>query len=144
MSTVLANTITAVGGGGSTVKVNNDATFISDGGAVTNSNLVQGLCKAWARLNPNTLQDSFNTASILDNGTGDFEFNYTNNMGNANYSVVGDGNSNAGNTGVLGTNANAQNENSTSLCRFIYSRGNAIDTASDPGYVYYQLVGDLA
>ena len=34
MSTVLANTITAVGGGGSTVKVNNDSTLISEGGAV--------------------------------------------------------------------------------------------------------------
>ena len=113
-------------------------------GTSVETNLQQGLCKAWARLDPNTLQDSFNTASILDNGTGDFEFNFTNSMGNANYSVVGDGNSNAGNTGVLGTNANAQNENSTSLCRFIYSKGEGIDTASDPGYVYYQLVGDLA
>ena len=45
MSTVLANTITAVGGGGSTVKVNNDSTYISDGGAVTDSNLVQGFDK---------------------------------------------------------------------------------------------------
>jgi len=117
---------------------------VTSEGTSVETNLQQGLCKAWARLDPNTLQDSFNTASILDNGTGDFEFNFTNSMGNANYSVVGDGNSNAGNTGVLGTNANAQNENSTSLCRFIYSRGNAIDTASDPGYVYYQLVGDLA
>ena len=48
MSTVLANTITAVGGGGSTVKVNNDSTYISDGGGVTNHNLVQGLGKVWA------------------------------------------------------------------------------------------------
>ena len=46
MSTVLANTITAVGGGGSTVKVNNDATFIYDRGAVTNSKHVQGVFKA--------------------------------------------------------------------------------------------------
>ena len=36
MSTVLANTITAVGGGGSTVKVQKDSTYISDGGAITN------------------------------------------------------------------------------------------------------------
>ena len=43
MSTVLANTITAVGGGGSTVKVNNDAAFISEGGAITNTVIVQGL-----------------------------------------------------------------------------------------------------
>ena len=49
MSTVLANTITAVGGGGSTVKVNNDSTYISDGGAVTDSNLVQGLAKVWVQ-----------------------------------------------------------------------------------------------
>ena len=118
-------------------------TVVGEGGT-TQTSLQQGLVKAWARLNPNTLQDSLNTSSILDNGTGDFEFNFTNSMGNANYSVVGDGNSNAGNTGVLGTNANAQNENSTSLCRFIYSKGEGIDTASDPGYVYYQLVGDLA
>ena len=113
-------------------------------GNSTTTNLQQGLCKAWARLDPNTLQDSFNTASILDNGTGDFEFNYTNSMGNANYSVVGDGNSNQGSTGTLNTNANAQNENSASLCRFIFTAGNATDTGSDPGYVYYQVVGDLA
>ena len=126
-----------------TMNATGQTTIVGEGGTTTTS-VQQGLCKAWARLDPNTLPDSLNTASILDNGTGDFEFNFTNNMGNANYSVVGDGNSNAGNTGVLGTNANAQNENSTSLCRFIYSRGNAMDTASDPGYVYYQLVGDLA
>ena len=41
MSTVLANTITAVGGGGSTLKMANDATYVSDGGAVT-QNTVQG------------------------------------------------------------------------------------------------------
>ena len=62
MSTVLANTITAVGGGGSTVKVNNDSTYISDGGAVTDSNLVHGLCKQWVLLqsNGNDVTDSFN------------------------------------------------------------------------------------
>ena len=135
MSTILVSNIKDAGGGGS-IDVQGEGT--------ATTNLQQGLCKAWARLDPNTLQDSFNTASILDNGTADFEFNYTNNMGNANYSVVGDGNSNQGNTGTLNTNANAQNENSASLCRFIYTAGNAPDTGSDPGYVYYQVVGDLA
>ena len=61
-------------------------TVVGEGGSTTTS-LQQGLIKAWARLNPNTLQDSINTASILDNGTGDFEYNFTNNMGNANYSL---------------------------------------------------------
>ena len=113
-------------------------------GNSTTTNLQQGLIKAWARLNPNTLQDSLNTTSILDNGTGDFEYNFTNNMGNANYSLFGSGNSLAGNTGVCITNSNANNENSASLCRFIYTAGNGADTADDPGYAYYQVAGGLA
>ena len=118
-------------------------TVVGEGGSTTTS-LQQGLIKAWARLNPNTLQDSLNTTSILDNGTGDFEYNFTNNMGNANYSLFGSGNSLAGNTGVCITNSNANNENSASLCRFIYTAGNGADTADDPGYAYYQVAGDLA
>ena len=79
MSTVLANTITAVGGGGSTVKVNNDSTYISDGGAVTDSNLVQGLAKAWFHIvnggaGSIALGDSFNSSGITDGGTGIYNF----------------------------------------------------------------------
>ena len=91
MSTVLANTITAVGGGGSTVKVNNDSTFISDSGAVTDSNLVQGLCKQWVLLqsNGNSVTDSFNNSSVADNGTGDYTLTRTNNMANATFCAIG-------------------------------------------------------
>ena len=81
MSTVLANTITAVGGGGSTVKVNNDSTYISDGGAVTDSNLVQGLCKAWVNFKGSYsfgIDVSFNIASATDSGTGAHEITVTN------------------------------------------------------------------
>ena len=73
MSTVLANTITAVGGGGSTVKVNNDSTYISDGGAVTDSNLVQGLAKSWITFKSDSTfinRDSFNVSSLADGGAG--------------------------------------------------------------------------
>ena len=137
MSDLKVNSITGVGSGGFT------GTVASDGGAVT-TDLQQGLAKAWARLNPNTLQDSLNTASILDNGTGDFEYNFTNNMNNANYSLFGSGNSLTGNQGVCITNSNANNENSASLCRFIYTAGDGPDTADDPGYAYYLVAGDLA
>ena len=86
MSTVLANTITAVGGGGSTVKVNNDSTYISEGGAVTDSNLVQGLCKVWCYWeNSDTVRDSFNSSGLTDNGSGDATYSYTNNMANDDY-----------------------------------------------------------
>ena len=75
MSTVLANTITAVGGGGSTVKVNNDSTYISDGGAVTDSNLVQGLAKSWITFKSDSTfinRDSFNVSSLADGGSNGF------------------------------------------------------------------------
>ena len=122
----------------------NSITIVAGAGNVTTTNVQEGLCKAWARLDPNTLQDSFNTASILDNGTGDFEYNFTNNMNNANYSLFGSGNALAGTTGVCITNSNANNENSASLCRFIYTAGDGPDTADDPGYAYYLVAGDLA
>ena len=137
MSNIKVNSITGVGSGGFT------GTVASEGGAAT-TDLQEGLAKAWARLNPNTLQDSLNTASILDNGTGDFEYNFTNNMNNANYSLFGSGNSLTGNQGVCITNSNANNENSASLCRFIYTAGDGPDTADDPGYAYYLVAGDLA
>jgi len=53
-----------------------------------NTNLQQGLVKNWLRYNgiSNTINDSFNCSSVTDNATGVFTNNYTNNMGNANYS----------------------------------------------------------
>ena len=89
MSTILANTITALGGGGSTIKVNNDSTYISDGGAVTNTNLVQGLTKHWALAAGDgiSVADSFNSSGITDNGPGDGTFAFTNVFGNGNYAT---------------------------------------------------------
>ena len=90
MSTLKANIITAVGGGGSTVKVNNDSTYISDGGAVTDSNLVQSLIKAFCRFDGTSsgLLDSFNHTTLTDHGTGDHSITYTNNMASANHTVT--------------------------------------------------------
>ena len=90
MSTLKANIITAVGGGGSTVKVNNDSTYISDGGAVTDSNLVQSLIKAFCRFDGTSsgLLDSFNHGTLTDHGTGDHSITYTNSMANSNHTVT--------------------------------------------------------
>ena len=91
MSTVLANTINAVGGGASTVKINNDSTVVSDGGAVLNLNLVQGLAKAWLNQDGTASgaaeRDSLNIGGITDNGTGSYTPAFTNSMGNANYTA---------------------------------------------------------
>ena len=62
-------------------------TATSDGGAVTTS-LQQGLAKAWNCFDEgtsSTLRDSLNVASITDNGTSNFDTNFTNNMSNDDY-----------------------------------------------------------
>ena len=51
------------------------------------TNLQQGLAKQWVSLDQTgtaAINDSFNTASVTDNGTGDFNPNFTNNMSSAN------------------------------------------------------------
>ena len=68
MSSIKVNTIQGVGSdGGSTIKVKEDSTFISDGGAVTDTNLVQGLLKSWIKPAANiaSITDSFNVSSIF-------------------------------------------------------------------------------
>ena len=101
MSTVLANTITAVGGGGSTLKMANNATYVSEGTAVT-QNTVQGVCKHWIGnldMSDGSLVDSFNTSSVADVDAGDFNVNLTNAYSVANsYSLTfGGTNSSNGN-----------------------------------------------
>ena len=99
MSRVVVNEIEA--------KVGNDITFNdtvkidtikgkTTAGAVTvqgegtaTTNMQQGLAKAWANTSGSgtpAVDDSFNNASVTDNGTGDQTFVFTNNMNNANHS----------------------------------------------------------
>jgi len=60
---------------------------VAEGGTNT-TNLQQGLVKNWIRYNgaTNAINDSFNCGSVTDSATGVFINNYTNNMGNINYS----------------------------------------------------------
>ena len=57
-------------------------------GNSTTTNLQQGLVKAWARLDGTGtigLDDSFNNSAATDVGTGNYGYNFTNVMSNANY-----------------------------------------------------------
>ena len=52
----------------------------------------QSAAKAWANLNGAgtiALRDSFNCSSAADNGTGDYDYNWTNNFNNENYAFSG-------------------------------------------------------
>jgi len=60
-------------------------TATSDGGAVTTS-VQQGLLKSFVTFDSSTaVQDSFNIASLTDNGTGDTSQTITNAMSNTDY-----------------------------------------------------------
>ena len=61
-------------------------------GNSTTTNLQQGLCKSWCHFTGTStisIDDSFNSASLTDAGTGDYEVLFTNAMNNANYSAQG-------------------------------------------------------
>jgi hypothetical protein len=69
----------------STVRADN---FGPSAGGTTRS--LRGIAAAWANLNGTgtiALRDSQNVSSVVDNGVGDYSFNYSNAAANANYSV---------------------------------------------------------
>jgi len=103
--------------GRTTAVLNNDTTYRSDSGAVT-QNLVQGLCKAWCRFGDGSSTDSFNISSLTNHGTGDYEVFINNDMANTQYTAslmfgevggggiirIGNRDIATGSVGVVGTN----------------------------------------
>ena len=59
------------------------------GADIPTSYVVNGSAKAWANLNGSTfgLRNSNNISSAVDDGTGDYTFNFSNSMSAADYSV---------------------------------------------------------
>ena len=149
MSTVLANTITAVGGGRSTAKitVTNDSTYESDGGTVTDSNLVQGLVKSWINLGTGsaTTRDSFNHSSVTDNGTGDFSPVMTNAMGNINYAQAAAMSRQTNcDTDSINTNNSTGNDVAPTTTTYRFGALQFGTGGVDVTYVNFQIAGDLA
>ena len=78
MSTVKVNTLTGTSTAGSIA--------VTGEGNSTTTNLQQGLGKVWCnQTNGTTINDSFNTSSVDDNGTGAYETNLTNSMSSNDY-----------------------------------------------------------
>ena len=64
----------------------------SGNNSIATSFVAGGSAKAWVNLNGTgtiATRDSFNEGSVTDDATGKYTINFTNNMGNANYSVSG-------------------------------------------------------
>ena len=130
------------GSGGSNVKMANTSTYVSDGGATT-QNTVQSLGKAWALLDGTStiaLQDSFNIASVSDEGTGDYIFTVSNAFSSANFSCTANGRQSESPAWTAMTSS--VGATATTTVR-ITSR-NTSNTATDQKQLHTQFMGDLA
>ena len=127
MSTILVNTLTGTSTAGSIA--------VTGEGNSTTTNLQQGLCKMWARLNGTGtigLDDSFNVSSTADNGTGNYAFIFTNNMNNADYNVA------HASANQIQIHSGANTANVTILCRDQNNSNEDVDPA------FSNIHGDLA
>ena len=116
------------------VDAKNSITIVAGAGNITTTNVQEGLCKAWCRMNMSTpaYNDSFNLGTITDNGTGDMTFSITNAFSAATFACTsGDGNDNALDEGITTTTARQ------------VSRDNS-GTKGDSDRVSFVAHGDLA
>ena len=132
------------GSGGTNVKVGNTSTYVSDGGNVT-QNTVQSLAKTWWQMNGSgtvAFGDSFNSASITDNATGDYNVTYTNNMGNATYAALGSCGRNG--DSYVGGDCEMPGQAATTSSTIRFFTYNYDAGTGDVTYISGQLSGDLA
>lgn len=111
---------------------------VAEGGTTT-TNLQQGLAKQWAthsQAATYTLDDSFNVASITDNGTGETTVTFTNQPSNANYAVTFG-------TGFKNRFAIANANNTTRVKIEVYEV-QGVQPAIDGADVHHTVHGDLA
>ena len=141
MSTLKTNTLTGTTSAGS-------INVTGEGGSTT-TNLQQGLCKAWFRVNGTgtpAFTDNFNGSSVTDNGTGDYTVTVTNNMGNANYvsatEVRGGTSSDGSERSISGMDGSTAR--SSSVYRFRHVYHSTTSTKYDDQYNNILHIGDLA
>jgi len=95
----------------------------------------QHAAKSWVNLNGTgtiATRDSFNVASLTDNGTGSYNANFTNSMNDSNYAPVISG----------GNYHNAANTSSTSSYPLVHFGSS--HTAADASISIGSVFGDLA
>ena len=117
-----------------------------------NTNLQQGLVKAWAMNNQVTTHsnlDSFNVASVTDVKTGGTTENFTNNMANGNYTgTFCSGYTTIDDASLYAVKYNAPNtgiaSGSISFTWYYGSHGTTSKQAADCSHIGMQVAGDLA
>ena len=114
------------------------------------TNLQQGLAKMFCNLDGTvsgaTARDSFNVSSTDDDATGEYGINYTNNMGNTNYTGITVGKQDgAGNNNCI-TGAGFTSNDTPTLAASLEIIGMDPDAgaARDYEFVFSTSLGDLA
>jgi len=123
------------------VTADGDITITSEGGSAT-MQLQQGVLKVWGNIthsSPLTINDSLNTSSLTDYGTGDAQPNYTNNMANDDYSVTSSAEKSADHSSIFHNGGINPNTSNSGLIT-----GTALNTTTDAEFASYQIAGDLA
>jgi hypothetical protein len=99
------------------------------------------LCRAWVNFNGTgtvAIRDSFNVASITDNGTGNYTVNFDVAMADANYSICGMGTQASGNAPFIVSKANETDLN-VNGCNIILSQ---VSTRVDGNFICVQVFGE--
>ena len=147
MSTVILDTITGKSTAttvtiGSTPVVSSSANSMTIRGEGSNqTSIQQGLCKVWASYPgaATSINDSFNVSSLTDSDTGQSLINFTNNMGNSNFSITStDQLAASSGTGLFYGNVFGYATTQSGLSHF--ENG----SVADPTRYHAQITGDLA
>ena len=127
MATLKTNTLTGTTTAGSIA--------VTGEGNSTTTNLQQGLLKFWLQADSSaSVRDSLNNSGSTDNGTGDYSYTFTNNMGNDDYAL--------GTVVVAAELSGASTLTTSSIRISVFSRA---DSFSQQDQVNYNTVaGDLA
>ena len=150
MSTIFADKFKNTSGGNN-VKVNQlsgidtaGSILVTGEGNSTTTNLQQGLAKQWVNIDASTstlsLENSFNVASLTDQGTGLFDYNTTNNFSNAKFAGSGCHEVYSARAGAI--ESSDDRGNSTSIVRTRVN--NSSGTAFDSREIMFSTHGDLA
>ena len=143
MSELFVDTIRKTGGSlGTDIRVKNTSVYESDGGTSVTQNMVQGVFKAWSNVSfHSSLNDSFNVASVTDQGTGQSNDNFTNVFANTNYCITY-GSRDGGGTNDDRIVVSGSSELYTTEKYGIYFMLST--TLNDAEFIFLQYAGDLA
>jgi hypothetical protein len=119
----------------------------SGNNSVATSTVAQGSAKAWVNFNGTgtiAIRESFNTSSLTDNGTGDYDSNLTNSMSNADFSVGATTSFLTGVTHMVHFVPDGADGNNLASAISGVTRRTDSNNLTDLNYIMLQAFGDLA